>query len=77
MVSIKNTFNSKELEGGESGSSAQSATPAMETSTAIGRGPEETFKLPDDDPRAWILQYAPDDRVARWTREATSGSILA
>nr|ALU64577.1 hypothetical protein [Rhizobium leguminosarum bv. viciae]KZB02865.1 hypothetical protein A4A59_08340 [Rhizobium leguminosarum] len=49
----------------------------METSTAIGRGPEETFKLPDDDPRAWILQYAPDDRVARWTREATSGSILA
>jgi hypothetical protein len=27
-------------------------------------------------PRAWILQYAPDDRVARWTAEATPGSTL-
>lgn len=54
--------------------SAERATGDPEQSEDLVGAPSDFSET--EPPRAWILQYAANDRVARWTRGATPGSTL-
>lgn len=74
----------RQYSGTQSVSSAQSSTDAKEPPVPTRGDPEVPEGMvgagedsrETDIPHVWILQYAPNDRVARWVKEATPGSTL-
>lgn len=76
----------QQYSGTERGSPVQSSMNSRATSAARERAPD--LVMPEgmvgagqdsseaNPLRAWLLQYAPNDRVARWVKEATPGSTL-
>lgn len=66
-----------ETEGDAEDASLKPQSSAAKTRSTSGQA-SDGFRIPlhSDLPNVWILQYRPEDRVTRWTGEATPGSTL-
>lgn len=79
MARLINEIEIKNHAGTENANVRQKLENSIPSKLEIKQAPQssETQALPPADlPNVWILQYRPEDRVTRWTGEATPGSTI-